>query len=126
MKERTQKFLFKASGAIRAAELLLNDEPEFAVGRAYYALFYIAVALLAERDLSFRKHGGVHAAFAEHFIKSGLLDAKYHRWLLDAFDQRLQGDYGVDATVTADDAEHIIERAKQFLRASEVYLGKEA
>jgi hypothetical protein len=52
-------------------------------------MFYTAEALLNERSLRFKKHGGVHAAFGEHFAKPGLLDAKYHRWLLAAFEKRI-------------------------------------
>lgn len=45
-----------------------------------------------KQGLRFRKHGSVHGAFGREFVKTGLLDAKYHRWLLDAFDKRLQAD----------------------------------
>src|SRR5713226_1653816 len=82
VKEATEKLLAKAARALRVAERLKGDEDaEFAVGRAYYAMFYAAEALLNEKGLRFRKHGGVHGAFAEHFIKTGLLDGKYHRRL---------------------------------------------
>lgn len=94
MKDQTQKLLNKAQRAIRAAETLLKQgDVDFASGRAYYAMFYAAEALLNEKGLRFRKHGGVHGAFGEHFAKSGLLDSKYHQWLLDAFDKRLKSDY---------------------------------
>ncbi len=79
MKEETQKLLQKASRAIHAAETLLREsEADFAVGRAYYAMFYIAEALLGERGLRFQKHSSVHSAFGERFIKTSLLDSKYH------------------------------------------------
>lgn len=64
-------------------------------------MFYVAEALLAERDLEFKKHAAVHAAFGEHFAKTRSLDPKYHRWLLDAFDQRITADYRVGAELTA-------------------------
>jgi uncharacterized protein (UPF0332 family) len=43
------------------------------------------------------------------------MDASFHRWLLDAFDVRIQGDYGVDAVITADEARTMIEHATEFL-----------
>ncbi len=62
MKESSKQFLEKAGRAIEATEVLLtNEHMEFAVGRAYYALFYVSEALLYEKDLRFSKHGGVHA-----------------------------------------------------------------
>ncbi len=68
MKTETSGLLRKAVRAIAAAESLLRDGfPDFACGRSYYAMFYVAEALLAEAGLRFRKHSGVHAAFGERF-----------------------------------------------------------
>ncbi|MDZ7760766.1 MAG: hypothetical protein U5L00_10980 [Desulfovermiculus sp.] len=40
MKQKTRQLMNKAEDAIEAAELLLKGEkPEFAAGRAYYAMF---------------------------------------------------------------------------------------
>jgi uncharacterized protein (UPF0332 family) len=118
MKEETRKLLIKAERAIRAAEALrLRGDADFAVGRAYYAMFYLAEALLNQCDLHFRKHSGVHAAFGEHFAKPGLLDQKFHRWLLDAFDRRILGDYEVEGVVTEEDAVAVIGQAREFLAA---------
>ncbi len=124
MKEATQKLLDKATRAVHAAETLLREgDVDFAAGRAYYAMFYGAEALLHEKGLRFRKHSGVHAAFGEQFAKSGLLDAKFHRWLLDAFDKRIQGDYGVEAVLTDEEVAAMIEQAREFLREARRYLG---
>jgi uncharacterized protein (UPF0332 family) len=95
---------------------------EFAIGRAYYAMFYVAEALLNEKGLRFNKHGGVQGAFGEHFIKTGLFDPKYHRWLLTAFNRRIVGDYGVDAIFTVEETNEAIMQAEQFLEAARSYL----
>lgn len=72
MNEESWGLLQKGRHAIRAAEILFREqETDFAAGRAYYAMFYIASALLAENDLRSGKHSGVHALFGEHFAKSG-------------------------------------------------------
>ena len=64
MKDYSQKLLNKAIDAIEAAEFLVDKEKsDIAVGRAYYAMFYIAEALLSEKGLEFNKHSAVHAAF---------------------------------------------------------------
>jgi len=116
MTEQTRKFFDKANRAVHAAETLLKGgDFDFATGRAYYAMLYAAEALLVERDLRFRKHGSVHAAFGEHFAKSGVLDSKYHRWLLDAYDQRILGDYGVEGVLTKEDVARMIEQAREFV-----------
>lgn len=125
MKEATQKLLAKAARALRFAEhLKTGDDAEFAVGRAYYAMFYVAEALLNEKGHRFRKHAGVHGAFAEHFVKTGLIDGKYHRWLLEAFSQRITGDYNIDSDLTDEDARLLIGQAYEFLDAAKQFLEK--
>jgi len=119
MKDHTYKLLDKATRSIRAARLLVDGgEVDFAAGRAYYAMFYVAEALLYERDLAFSKHSGVHAAYGREFAKTGLLDVKFHRWLLKAFNDRLQVDYEVEANMTKADVEVTLDRAQEFLGAA--------
>lgn len=87
-------------------------------------MFYTIEALLNEKDLHFSKHGGVHGAFGEHYIKTGLFDARYHRWLLDAFDRRIEGDYSEDVVVVDQDANELIEQAKDLLQEVKRFLGE--
>jgi uncharacterized protein (UPF0332 family) len=123
MTEQVRKLLEKADRAIHAADALLKrGDPDFAAGRACYAMFYAAEALLFEEGLRFRKHGSVHAAFGEHFAKGDKLDAKYHRWLPNAYDQRILGDYGVEASLTAADVETMIRQAQEFVGKERQYL----
>ncbi len=125
MKEITRKLLDKSEQSIAAAEHLLGDGyTEFAASRAYYAMFYTAESLLSEKGRRFRKHAGVHAAFGEHFAKTGALDPKFHRWLLDAFDKRVKGDYGVEEVLARGDADTLIGQAREFLAASRQLLGE--
>jgi uncharacterized protein (UPF0332 family) len=86
-------------------------------------MFYTAEALLSEKGLRSRKHGGVHALFGEQFIKSGLMDPKFHRLPLDAFDRRLQADYGFDAVLGIEEVTAIMEQAREFLKEAEKLLG---
>lgn len=123
MKAETRKLLDKATRALRAAESLLNhDDPDFSAGRSYYAMFYVVEALLHERDLRSRKHSGIHSLFGETFAKTGTMDPKFHRWLLDAFDKRIQADYGFDISLTRDDAAQMIAQAREFLEAAHQFL----
>jgi len=118
--EEARKLLEKARRALRAAESLRKDgHDEFAAGRAYYAMLHAAQALLRAKNLQYRKHAGVHAAFGEHFAKPGVLDPKYHRWLLDAFDERLRGDYDIDVFFEPGSVARRIEQAREFLEAAE-------
>lgn len=70
MNEDTRKLLKKAERALRTAKSLLRGEDlEVVVSRAYYAMFYMAEALLNEKGLSYRKHSGVHSAFGNTLSK---------------------------------------------------------
>ena len=125
MKQKTGQLLAKAQDAIEAADLLLKgSKNSFAASRAYYAMFYVAEGLLFEKDLEFRKHGGVHAAFGEHFSKKGELHPRFHRYLLEAFESRLEADYGIDIALGESAVSEIIERAKEFLNEARGYLRK--
>lgn len=128
MKEITRSLLEKAQRAILAAQTLIDpgNFPDFATGRAYYAMFYVAEALLEEKGLHFSKHGGVHGAFGEHFVKTGLFDPKFHRWLLNAFDQRIEGDYNVEIIAVSQDARKLIAQAEEFLETAQKFLESSA
>ena len=123
MKRETEKLLAKASRAINAAGLLLQaGDVDFAAGRAYYAMFYVGEALLAEKGRRFSKHSAVQAAYGEEFAKTALLAPQFHRWFLDASDKRILGDYGVEAALTPGDVRIMLEHARAFLEAASRHL----
>lgn len=124
MNEYTRKLLEKAIDTIESAELLLdNKKIDVAAGRAYYALFYVAEALLSEKELQFSTHGDVIGAYGKEFSKTKILDPKFHRWLIDGFDTRLIGDYHVDTKIEMDAVADMINQAREFLEAAQKYLG---
>lgn len=67
MNEEINALLKMALDSIRGARLLFDDELYgFAVSRAYYAMFYLASAILLKKGLNFSKHQAVVAAFGSH------------------------------------------------------------
>jgi uncharacterized protein len=104
---------------------LENDEAAISVGRAYYAMFYVAEALLWEEGRQSKSHSGIHSLFGEVFAKTRRLDPKYHRWLLAAFNQRAAGDYGFDAAFPPETVGELIKRASEFLAAAEAFLSSQ-
>jgi uncharacterized protein (UPF0332 family) len=110
---------------IEGAEILLDHKKtDLAAGRAYYALFYIAEALLNEKGLQFKEHGKVIGAYGKEFAKTNLLDSKFHRWLRLGFDTRLVSDYQVDTNVETAVVSDMINQAREFLEAAQEYLEK--
>ena len=79
-----------------------------------------------EKGLKFNKHSAVHAAFGEYFAKTREMDVnKFHRWLLNSFDKRLIGDYGVDSDIERDVAVSVIHQAREFFEAAQKYLDQQ-
>lgn len=110
----------KARDSLRGARVLAQDAlPDFAAGRAYYTMFYLAQALLIEQGLTFSKHASTISAFGLHWTKTGRVEAKYHRYLLDAFDARLTGDYSASLHLSAAVAATKIAQAEEFLAMAE-------
>ena len=71
MTAEQEALLQKARDSAQAAQMLLDEGfSDFSASRAYYAMFYIAQALLLDLELSFSKHSGVIAAFGQHFAKT--------------------------------------------------------
>ena len=123
MKEELRPLLAKAQESLEAAGLLLKEGyADFAASRGYYAMFYVAEALLLDRGLSFSSHTAVIAAIGKEFAKTDVLDPRFHRYLLDAQDFRNLGDYGVGRAITAEQTRQVLQWAAEFLEASERHL----
>lgn len=115
--------LKKARRSIQAAEVLLKEGlDDFSASRSYYAMFYVAEAILLTKDLSFSSHKAVAAAFGKEFIKTGELPSNLHGYLRDAFRLRQAGDYGSSLSFRKEDAQSLIAQAKEFISTVEEYL----
>ncbi len=95
---------------------------DFAASRGYYAMFYTAEALLLSKELSFSNHSAVLAALGREFAKPGIINTKFHRYLLDAEDLRHSGDYDVNPPITADQVSNILAWAEEFLQVAKQHL----
>lgn len=65
-----------------------------AVNRAYYAMFYAIQVSLVRNQVKVTKHSGVISYFDREFVKTGLVDKEYSKWLHRLFDLRQDADYG--------------------------------
>ena len=92
LKELLRYWFEKADEALDAASDEMNaGRLSFSVNRIYYACFYAVSAVLLRKDLRFKKHSGVRAAFHQHLIKSGMIDDKS---LLSKIDFQTNPDLG--------------------------------
>ncbi|HMS01194.1 MAG TPA: HEPN domain-containing protein [Anaerolineales bacterium] len=123
MKPEVEELLDKARRSIKTAQKIFKDgEVDFAGSRAYYALFYIAEALLLERGLAFSSHSAVIANFGKEFARTQTLNPKFHNYLIKAQDRRNIGDYAIGSHLTEDEVREILDWAKEFLKAAKIFL----
>jgi uncharacterized protein (UPF0332 family) len=123
MRVELKKLISKAERSLKAARRLYkNEDYDFSVSRAYYAMFYCAESLLLTQEMSFSNHSAVIAAFGKYFAKTGLLPSILHSYLLTAFKNRQIGDYEVIKKITKFEAETTIKNAQEFISQTINYL----
>jgi uncharacterized protein (UPF0332 family) len=113
----------QAAETLHEARILAGENTgRGAVSRAYYAMFYAVLALLATRGLGSSKHSGTIALFDREFVKVGDFPRTLSRSLHMAFEHRQQADYGEltppDEMVVAG----IIEEAETFVQSVATYM----
>jgi uncharacterized protein (UPF0332 family) len=115
--------LDQAAEAMAAAELnLANGLQRSAVNRAYYAMFYAVLALLAVRQTETSRHSGAIAQFDQVYVKPALLRKDYSRWLHEAFLRRQSVDYGAEVDLSRDELDSLLAHAREFLSGVRQYL----
>ena len=90
-------WLARADAALAVARESLTLDANSVVNRAYYAMFYAARAALIHVGRSDRadakSHSGIIAAFGEHLVLPGLIDASHGRSFGRVERDRLLADY---------------------------------
>jgi len=116
MDERIEKLLEKAQEDLKASEIMIeNGIFRIAASRIYYAMFYIAEAILLTKELRFTSHKGLISSFSKEFIKSGIFNVKFGKMLREAFDIRQNSDYEIIPDITENKTKEFLEEAKKYL-----------
>lgn len=116
--------LEQADEALRAGEANLREGLiRSAVNRAYYAMFYAVLALLAGEKKETSRHGAVLALFDQLFVKPKLASKELSTWFHEAFALRQRTDHGTDhppsvalVTTGLEHARIFVERTGSLLR----------
>jgi len=116
--------LEQADEALAAARLnLTTGLQRSAVNRAYYAMFYGVLALLATRQSETSRHSGAILQFDQLHVKPALLPRDFSRWLHDAFLNRQAADYGSELNLSREDIDALVAHARDFLAGVRQFLG---
>ena len=114
--------LDNAKEKLESAKLLLDaGKYRDSIGRSYYAIFTAVRAVLANDKVDFSKHSGVITYFQKEYIKTGIFDVKYSKYLQNAFQIRNSCDYDDFFIASKQDAEEQYNRAAEFYEGIQNY-----
>lgn len=123
MTEEQLNLIHKAKDSLYGAKALFDiGLYAFAVSRTYYTMFYLAEALLLEKELTFSKHSAVISAFGYNFTRTELIPNKFHKYLIDAQNLRNIGDYDTVTLISEEEALTEMNRAKEFIDFTEEFI----
>ena len=116
--------LEQAKTAIDDAKFLKdgNRSPQSIVNRAYYAVFYSALALLQQIGKVPSKHTGVISLFDTEFVMKGIFPKELSKDFHKLFEMRQISDYKTLEEITSEQAEDMINRAGSFVDAVTKYI----
>jgi uncharacterized protein (UPF0332 family) len=115
----------KAEKFLHTAECTLDTKDyDSCASRGYYAMFFMAEAALLTKKVTGSSHKGVIGLFGEHFVRTGVLGKHLGRSLSLAYRKRIIGDYGLDRAVSREEAEDLLEAARDFVGKVKDYLDK--
>ncbi|MEO0394847.1 MAG: HEPN domain-containing protein [Cyanobacteria bacterium P01_A01_bin.137] len=127
MRSEQKQRLLNAKENIKAAQLLAHSHfYDISISRAYYAMLYVAEALLLEQAMAIpTQHEAINSLFAEQFSEKRPLFQPYGLYLNNGLEARLRADYCHTERATLADAKQHINRAKAFLELAKHYLSAE-
>jgi len=116
--------LEQAEAALNDAKYLLDGSrsPQSVINRAYYAMFYAALALLQKVGKIPSKHAGVIGLFDTEFVAKAVFPRELSQDFHRAFELRQVSDYRALQSPSREKAEEVWGKAARFVRAVRDYL----
>ncbi len=115
----------KAERFLHTAEYVLSiGDYDSCASRGYYAMFFIAEAALLTKQRTSSSYKGVINLFGDHFVRTGVVERHLGNALNLAYHQRIIGDYRVDRRITKEEAEELLEAARDSVRQVKSYLNQ--
>jgi uncharacterized protein (UPF0332 family) len=113
----------QAHDTLEEAQILLDASAvRGTVNRAYYAMFYALLALLATKQLGTSRHSGALSLFDREFVKPGLFPPEFSQSLHLAFERRQTHDCGEMIPLDREVPQETVDAAVEFVAAIEAYL----
>jgi len=117
MRKDVQKHLESSEIFLKESEYLFSGcFYNGTIGRAYYAMFHAATAALLAKDIERTSHHAIISAFGELIVKTGHLEPKFHKYIIEAFTLRNDCDYLAPFEPEKSQAAATLQRAKEFVQ----------
>jgi len=116
--------LEQAQTALDDAKFLLEGgrSSQSVVNRAYYAMFYAALALLQKIGKVPSKHTGVISLFDKEFVLKDIFPKNLSKDFHLAFELRQLSDYKAYELTSREKAKELVAKATNFVSAVKKYL----
>ena len=123
IKELSQYRFQRSKEDLESARILL-DEGQFksSINRSYYAIFHSLRAITSLDNFDSSKHAGIISHVNHYYVKEGVFDKQFSKYLDASFRLREKADYQDFFIVSKDMAEQQIERAENIIEAVTHYL----
>lgn len=112
-KQRSYATLQEADDAIK------NKHWNLAIQRLYYAVYYMASALLVKNKISAQSHNGVVGQIGLHFVTTGKLSRENGRLYSRLLQSRITGDYNDFFDFTEEEACAFVQPTKELIKSLE-------
>ena len=116
--------LNKAKETLETAKMILKNGKDFssANNRAYYAIFYAIRAVLAIKEVDFKRHKDVLAYFNKEYINKEIFPKMLGRKISQAQRIREDSDYDDEYEPSLEKTEQQIETAQELIELVEDYI----
>ena len=94
-----------------------------AVGRAYYAAFAAARAMLADAGIRAKTHRGVIQQFGKSLVQSGAVEVRLGRALAQLHRKRELAEYGTGHSLSKAEAQSAVALAAEMISVSRRLVG---
>ena len=86
------------------------------IQRLYYAVYYMASALLLKNKIQAQSHNGVVGQIGLHFVTTGRLTKKYGRLYSRLLQSRISGDYNDFFDFTEEDVNSFMQPTRELIK----------
>ena len=118
MEQKIEALLKKSQKYLRSAAVLFELEDfDSCASRAYFAMFYVAQAMLLHETEAFSSKQGIRTSFVRQFVERGPLPARAGEVFERASELQEVGDYAHGFAVSREDAEDILAESEAFVNS---------